>query len=123
MAVAGVAACVLASAGVCLGVAVAGAAISAGVAAHREYKKTKSIKKAIWSGARAGVKDFAIGYIGGKVAGAKYVARYFGTIKKTGTARYYRSFAKAIKKAPVRQRAYRQIGAGAVSYAYQRWGW
>ena len=51
------------------------------------------------------------------------VARYFGTVKKTGVTRYYRSFAKAVKKAPVRQRAYRQIGAGTASYAYQRWGW
>ena len=98
MAVAGVAACVLASAGVCLGVAVAGAAISAGVAAHKEYRKSKSIGRAIGAGIIAGGRDFAINAIAGKIAGAKYVARYFGTVKKTGVTRYYRSFAKAVKK-------------------------
>ena len=107
----------------CLGVAVAGAAISAGVAAHKEYRKSKSIGRAIGAGIIAGGRDFAINAIAGKIAGAKYVARYFGTVKKTGVTRYYRSFAKAVKKAPVRQRAYRQIGAGTASYAYQRWGW
>lgn len=120
-AVVGTAACVIGTAGVCGGVAVATAIISGVAAGYYKYRQTRSFRKAAFTGIKTGVRDYAIGWTAGKIAGAKYVARYFGKIRKTGTLRYYRSFGKAWKKAPVRKRAYRQIWAGAMSYGYQKW--
>lgn len=120
LAVAGVAACVVGTAGACLGVAVASAAVAAGVAAHNEYKKSKSIKNAVLAGAGAGIRDFAINAVAGKIAGAKYVARYFGTVKNTGATRYYRNLAKAFTKKPVLIRTKKQIRAGVYAWVTQQ---
>ena len=120
MAVAGVAACVVGTGGMCLGVAVASAALAAGVAANKEYSKSRNLGKTIAAGAGAGFKDFAINSISGRLAGAKYVARYFGTVQKTGTVRYYKSVATAFKKKAVWIRTRKQIRAGVYAWVTQQ---
>ena len=120
MAVAGVAACVVGTGGMCLGVAVASAALAAGVAANKEYSKSKNIGKAVKAGVGAGVRDFAVNAVAGKLAGAKHVARYFGTVQKTGTTRYYRNLVTAFKKKAVLVRTKKQIRAGVYAWVTQQ---
>ena len=110
----GIAACVVGTAGACLGVAVAGAALAGGIAAHKEYKKSKNLGKAAAAGLGTGVREFATGWVAGKLAGAKYVGRYFG--KVAGNTRYYKSTFKSLTKKAVRQRMYKQTRAGLTSY-------
>lgn len=120
MAVAGVAACVVGTGGMCLGVAVASAALAGGVAANKEYSKSRNIGKTIKAGIGAGAKDFLVNYTAGKLAGAARVARYFGTVQKTGTTRYYRSTATAFKKKAVWIRTRKQVRAGVYAWVTQQ---
>ena len=120
MAVAGVAACVVGTAIACGAVAVASAALSAASAAKKDYGKNKSIGKAALAGVWAGSRDLLINYGAGKLAGAKYVARYFGTVRKTGTTRYYRSMITAFRKKAVQVRVRRQVRAGVYAWVTQQ---
>ena len=120
MAVAGVAACVVGTAIACGAVAVASAALSAASAAKKDYGKNKSIGKAALAGVWAGSRDLLINYGAGKLAGAKYVARYFGTVRKTGTMRYYRSMITAFRKKAVQVRVRRQVRAGVYAWVTQQ---
>ena len=117
----GIAACVVGTAGACLGAAVAAAAVSGAAAGYAKYRQTNSMKKAIGSGIVAGGRDFIVGSVAGKLAGAKYVARYFGRVGTT--TRYYQSMRTVFRKAPARQRAYRQVFAGGLAYGYQQYPW
>ena len=85
-----------------------------------DYGKNKSIGKAALAGVWAGSRDLLINYGAGKLAGAKYVARYFGTVRKTGTTRYYRSMITAFRKKAVQVRVRRQVRAGVYAWVTQQ---
>lgn len=113
VAVAGVAACILATAGWCAAGIAVGAAVAAGASAANTMDKTGDWKKASVNGLIAGAVDASIGIVAGKVAGAKEVVRWFG--KVGDTTRYYTSVSKALTKKPAQDRLMRQVGSGVIN--------
>lgn len=115
LAVAGLAACVIGAA-ICGAAAIGTAILSGTAAALGHYAKTGKALNSIGVGILAGGKDFTVGRITGRVAGARQAARYFGTV--AGKKRYYTSIIKAVKKAPVRGRIYRQGFAAGLAWIF-----
>lgn len=91
-----------------------------GYCSKKEYGKSKNIGKVAAAGAVSGARDLAIGAISSKLAGAKYVARYYGTIQEIGTTRYYRNIATAFRKKAVQVRVKRQVRAGVYAWVTQQ---
>ncbi|MBL8158982.1 hypothetical protein JNJ66_00835 [Candidatus Saccharibacteria bacterium] len=114
----GLAACIIGSGGICLGVAIATAAAAGVGAGARTYRNTGSLKKAVASGAWAAASDFVINRVGGKLAGAKHVVKYFG--KVAGKPRHYKSAVGALRKKPAQLRLKKQVKGAVYGYSIQQ---
>jgi hypothetical protein len=114
LAIAGMAACIAGTGGMCIGVAIAAAGVAGAQAGASKYKKTKSKWAATKSGAFAAIKSLGVSAISGKLAGAKHAVRHFGKVGQK--ARHYRSVFTALRKKAGRDRAVRQIKAGALGW-------
>ena len=102
LAIAGLAACVVATAGVCAGVAIATAAAGAAVAAAQTRYQGGSWKKAAGAATVSLVTD--------KLMKPMKAVRWFGN------ARNYTTLSKALTKVPARQRLVSNIGKGGVAW-------
>jgi hypothetical protein len=120
------AACIIATAGICAGVAVATAIAGGVVSGLGSYNQDKNA----WKAVGVGVFSAGIGLIGLK--GAKIYGKQIGGIPKAvrwyGKSRNYRSVTTALRRAPGRARATKivrrysvSVGIHASNYAYNRW--
>jgi RHS repeat-associated protein len=125
LAIAGLAACVFATAGICLGVGIATAGISGLMAGSAHYAKHGGGLNSVAVGTKAAVVDFALNQAGGEIARTGgLVARSFG--KANGQARHYTSFSMATRHRAAQVRGLKQTLAWTTSnmggLGLDRWG-
>ncbi len=121
IAVGGTAACIIGTAGLCAGAAVATAAFAGFQSGMAKYKQTKSVSKSIRAGAWSGARSFAVSTVTSRLVGAKYVTRYFGKVASTGRIRYYKNTIFALTKNAARIRTGKQVLAGYVGWKIDNW--